>query len=97
MRKHLSPQSWGPAKSGRMALAALIIQEKLCTTDRNVIEHIRENPYLQYFMGFESYIDFTPFHHSIMTYYRKRISGSLIKEINEIIFDDCMEEVVKKN
>ena len=40
-----------PAKSFRMALGALIIKEKLGTSDRETVEQIRENPYLQYFIG----------------------------------------------
>jgi IS5 family transposase len=40
-----------PAKSFRIALGALIIKEKLGTSDRETVEQIRENPYLQYFIG----------------------------------------------
>ena len=40
-----------PAKSFRMALAALIIKEKLRISDRETVEQIQENPYLQYFIG----------------------------------------------
>jgi IS5 family transposase len=43
-----------PAKSFRMALGALIIKEKLGTSDRETVEQIRENPYLQYFIGLSS-------------------------------------------
>ena len=40
-----------PAKSFRIALGSLIIQEISGYTDRQVIENIEENPYLQYFLG----------------------------------------------
>jgi len=40
-----------PGKSFRMALGALIIKEKLGTSDRETVEQIQENPYLQYFIG----------------------------------------------
>jgi Transposase DDE domain/Transposase domain (DUF772) len=36
-----------PAKPSRMALGALIIKEKLGISDRETVEQIRENPYLQ--------------------------------------------------
>jgi hypothetical protein len=36
-----------PAKTFRMALRALIIKEKLGISDRKIVEHIRNNPYLQ--------------------------------------------------
>jgi hypothetical protein len=35
-----------PAKSFRMALGALIIKEKLGSSDRETVEQIKENPYL---------------------------------------------------
>ena len=44
-----------PAKSFRMSLGALIIKEKLGISDRETVEQIRENPYLQYFIGQSSY------------------------------------------
>jgi len=39
-----------PAKPFRMALGALIIKEKLGISDREPVEQIKENPYLQYFI-----------------------------------------------
>jgi IS5 family transposase len=50
-----------PAKSFRMALGALIIQEKLGISDRETVEQIRENPYLQYFIGQSSYSNELPY------------------------------------
>src|SRR6056297_3209180 len=50
-----------PAKSLRMALGALMIKEKLQISDREVVEQIRETPYLQYFIGEEGYKDEAPF------------------------------------
>ena len=39
------------AKPLQMALGALIIQTKFQYSDRELIEQITENPYLQYFIG----------------------------------------------
>ena len=47
----LSQGMGAPAKSFRMALGALIIKERLGTSDEETVEQIRENPYLQYFLG----------------------------------------------
>ena len=41
-----------PAKSVRVALGALIIKERLGTSDEETVEQLRENPYLQYFLGY---------------------------------------------
>lgn len=48
------------AKPARMALGALIIKERLGITDRETVEQIRENPYLQYFLGLPEYTDKEP-------------------------------------
>ena len=39
-----------PAKPFRVALGALIIKEKLGISDRETVEQIKENPYLQYLL-----------------------------------------------
>jgi transposase, IS5 family len=50
-----SEKMGAPAKPFRMALGSLIIKEKLKTSDRETVEQIRENPYLQYFLGLSDY------------------------------------------
>ena len=72
-----------PAKSFRMALGALIIKEKLGISDRETVEQIRENPYLQYFIGQSSYSNELPFDPSLLVHFRQRISGNLINKVNE--------------
>lgn len=82
-----------PAKTFRMALGALLIKEKLRITDEETVEQIKENPYLQYLIGMEGYQDEAPFDPSMMVHFRKRISGEMLKEINERMFTG----LVKKN
>lgn len=43
------------AKPLRTALGALIIQTKFQYPDRELVEQITENPYLQYFIGLPGY------------------------------------------
>jgi hypothetical protein len=54
-----------------MALGALIIKEKLGISDRPKVEHIRKNPYLQYFIGQSSYSNGLPFDPSLLGHFRK--------------------------
>ena len=78
------PTSLGaPAKSFRMALGALIIKEKLGISDRETVEQIRENPYLQYFIGQSSYSNELAFNPSLLVHFRQRISPNLINKVNE--------------
>jgi len=74
-----------PAKSLRMALGALIIKERLAVTDEETVEQIRENPYLQYFIGLHEYQEEAPFDPSMMVHFRKRINLEMLAEINELI------------
>jgi hypothetical protein len=48
---NFSEKIGAPAKNFRMALGALIIKEKLGISDRETVEQIKENPYLQYFLN----------------------------------------------
>lgn len=71
-----------PAKSSRMALGALIIKEKLGISDRETVEQIRENPYLQYFIGLKSYRNEAPFEASMLVHFRQRLEIDLVNKIN---------------
>jgi len=81
-----------PAKEARVGFGALIIKERLGTTDRETVEQIRENPYLQYFLGFAEYSNETPFHHSMMTHFRKRFNKETLAQINDMIVEDAMNQ-----
>ena len=54
----LFPSHTGPAaKPLRMALGSLLIQKKYGLSDRELVEEIKENPYLQFFIGLPGYRD----------------------------------------
>jgi hypothetical protein len=59
-----------------MALGALIIKERLGVSDREKVEQIRENPYLQYFIWLSSYSNEAPFEAQ-----GKRISNPIDKRL----------------
>jgi hypothetical protein len=68
-----------------MALGALIIKEKLKISDEETVEQIRENPYLQYFLGESSYTNEALFDSSTLVHFRKRIGQELVNKINQRI------------
>lgn len=86
-QKELSSDEGRPAIPVRVALGALIIKAKLNITDRETVEQIKENPYLQYFLGFNSFILEEPFAHSMMTEFRQRLSLDDVNKINELIIE----------
>ena len=73
------------AKPLRMALGALIIQTKFQYSDRELVEQITENPYLQYFIGLPGYQEEAPFDASTLVLFRKRISAEMLMEANEYL------------
>jgi transposase, IS5 family len=73
------------AKPFRVALGALLIKEKLSLSDEETVEQIKENPYLQYFIGYTEFSTEAPFDASMMVYFRKRITNEMLSEINERI------------
>jgi hypothetical protein len=82
-----------PAKSSRMALWALIIKEKLGISDRETVEQIRENPYLQYFIGLKSYRNEAPFEASMLVHFRQRLEMDLVNKINSKMCEENGEKV----
>jgi transposase, IS5 family len=81
--EQFSKRIGAPAKPFRMALGALIIKERLGTSDEESVEQIRENPYLQFFIGMTEYSNEAPFEASMMVHFRKRLSLEIIGQINE--------------
>jgi hypothetical protein len=82
-----------PAKSSRMALGALIIKEKLGISDRETVEQIRENPYLQYFIGLKSYRNEAPFEASMLVHFRQRLEMDIVNKINSKMCEENGEKV----
>ena len=87
-----SPTQGAPAKTFRVALGSLIIKERLGTSDEETVEQIRENPYLQYFLGFEGYSNTPPFDASMLVHFRKRLPLSLIGRVNERMVERAMAQ-----
>jgi IS5 family transposase len=84
--EHFSQSKTGPsAKPARLALGALIIKERLGVSDEEAVEQIKENPYLQYFLGFRKFQDEAPFDPSMYVHFRKRFSLEQLSQINETI------------
>ena len=77
--------SGAPAKPFRMALGALIIKTRLGLTDEELVEQIKENPCLQFFIGLEAFQYSAPFDPSMMVHFRKRLPESVVNDCNERI------------
>jgi len=61
-----NPTNGAPAKPVRLAFGALFIKQRLGLTDEETVEQIRENAYMQFFLGFAGYSSKAPFDPSMM-------------------------------
>jgi len=88
-----SSSQGAPSLSFRIALGSLIIKERLTLSDEETVDAIEENPYMQYFIGLKEFQQERPFHSSMMTHFRKRITPELLERLN----DRIVEEQRQKN
>ncbi|MGL5243623.1 MAG: IS5 family transposase, partial [Sarcina sp.] len=86
-----------PSKPFRIVLGSLIIKQKLNCSDRETVEAISENPYLQYFIGLKEFQTKAPFGASTMVEFRKRISDEMILEMNNAILEESNSEKDNKD
>ena len=80
------------ALPARMALGSLLIKERMRLSDEETVEQIKENPYLQYFIGLSEFQQKAPFDSSLMTHFRKRFDASIINQVNEWMVEAQMNE-----
>lgn len=69
----------------RLGWSAPIVKECYGFSDEDKVQEIRENPYLQYFLGFAEYTNGCPFDPSSMTWFRERVTTEMLAEVNDYI------------
>lgn len=79
----MSIQMGRSALSPRIAIGALIIKHMKKLSDEETVAEIRENPYLQYFLGYKEYSYKQPFTPSLFVSFRRRLGESQLKEISD--------------
>jgi IS5 family transposase len=76
----------------RVAIGAIIIKHMCNLSDRETIQQVQENMYMQYFIGYSSFSDEEPFDPSLFVDLRKRLGIEQINLINEKIMLLASEE-----
>ena len=95
--KHNGPKDTGrPPLNPRLLIGAVIIKHFLNLDDRETIAQIRENMYMQYFLGYSSFCNEPPFDPSLFVEIRNRLSLELLSEMNERIYGFHMEKTQKQ-
>ena len=81
-----------PAKDARLIIGAVIIKHKLCLSDEETIEQIRENLYYQYFVGLKMFQTQAIFVPSLFVEIRKRMGEDVFKAFEQSIIDAVARE-----
>ena len=78
-------QTGRPPLNPRIVLGSLIIKHMCNLDDRETVDQISENIYMQYFLGYPSFTNETPFDPSLFVEFRKRLGMDNLNAINEKI------------
>lgn len=85
----------------RVAIGAIFIKHMCDLSDREAVQQIQENVYMQYFIGYSSFSYEPVFNPSLFVDLRKRFGADQINEINETIMglvaEDEKEDGLKGN
>src|SRR5674476_226654 len=74
-----------PPLNPRIVVGAIIIKHMCNLDDRETVEQISENIYMQYFLGYSSFTSEAPFDASLFVEFRKRLGMDTLNAINEKI------------
>lgn len=85
-----------PALDARIAIGAMIIKAKLGLSDEETVEMIRENVFMQYFLGLEDYQEERLFDPSLLVHIRERMGKEMVDEMNNMIVAKAVREKVQK-
>lgn len=84
--KHVGVSDTGrPPLNPRVVLGSLIIKHLCNLDDRETVDQISENIYMQYFLGYSSFTSEAPFDASLFVEFRKRLGMDTLNAINEKI------------
>ena len=85
--RNLSNNTGRPAKDARLVMGAVIIKHKLCLSDEETIEQIKENPYLQYFVGLNDYRKEAVFAPSLFVEIRRRMGEETFRDFEKAVIE----------
>lgn len=87
--KNMNSNFGAPSIGARMVIGAVIIKHMLNIDDREVIEQIKENMYLQYFVGMSSFSTKAPFDASLMVSIRYRLGEQTMEAFNRLVLQEA--------
>ena len=88
--ENLSSTMGAKAVDARVVIGALIIKHIERKDDRGTIEMIQENPYMQYFLGFDHFSLALVFDPSLFVHIRKRLGNDSFDKMNQLIIEKAL-------
>jgi len=86
--KAMSPAKGAPGKDARIVIGALIVKHKLGISGDETIQIIRENPYIQYFLGIKEFTNNPIFDSGLFP--------SILKRLGIDTFNQMQKEIIEK-
>lgn len=86
-----------PPVNGRVVIGALVIKHYLNITDRETIQQIRENMFMQYFLGYSSFTNEAPFSPTLFVSMRERLNLELMNKITDVVILHGEKSTSEKN
>ena len=88
--KSFSTSMGASSIDARIVIGALIIKHLEKKDDRGTIEIIQENPYMQFFLGFDHFTDKVVFDPSLFVTIRKRLGNEAFDTMNQVIISGAL-------
>jgi hypothetical protein len=79
----------------RIVIGSLIIKHRLNLSDDETVQQIEENPYMQYFLGFDDFISDTPFSASLFVEWRKKLGNQTFNRFSDVLLKVCFSNKIK--
>ncbi len=89
--KNMTKEKGAPTIDARIILGAVIIKHLYKLDDRETIEMIKENPYMQYFLGLMNFSTAPVFDPSLFVIIRKRIGVEIFDKLTENLISVVMD------
>jgi len=77
-------------------IGALVVKHEKVLSNEETVEEIRENPYMQYFLGFEEFTHNIPFDSSLFVTIRKRLGEAAFEEMTQAFLHKVEEIKVQQ-
>lgn len=85
-----------PAHDARLVIGLLLLKHMTRLSDIEIVQLVRENPYMQAFCGLDNFASGSVIDPSTLTYVRRRLKGKPIKELEQLTYQTLIQKKIIK-